>query len=74
MYGYIGDTTWRFIIHNYIVDETFLREFIEYLSLRQWHQIGTVNYNFERELKSNFDIDLEAEMEIYMLGKQGICI
>ena len=74
MYDYIGDTTWRFIIHNYILDETFLREFIEYLSLRQWHQIERVSEDFERELVANYDLNLEAQMEIYMMGNHGICI
>lgn len=74
MCGYIGDTTWRAIIKLYHIDESFAREFIEFLSLRQWHQLDPFSIDFERELKSNFNFDLEAERQLYILGSHGICI
>lgn len=74
MHGYIGDTTWRFIINNYIIEEDFVREFIDYISLRQWHQLDSFSDDFERELKANFDIDLVAERLLYLIGGHGISI
>lgn len=63
----IADGTWRSIISNYKIEESLLREFIEYLSLRQWHQLRDININFERELKANFDIDLGAEWNLFQI-------